>query len=168
MNEFFLNPSRQLVRSMEILRLIKNLRVAKSVINLSVSHTCFWESINLKQNTQNIHDKFLVKNNLFFNEAESFIFLRTIKDNLLLEIDKKIDKANLIHTIINFYCALILEIPKQIYTLLAENNNELSIDKKQRISILRPLTREPELLILDEATSNLNGKTENNIFAWII
>jgi ABC-type bacteriocin/lantibiotic exporter with double-glycine peptidase domain len=59
-------------------------------------------------------------------------------------------------------------MPKQLHTLLTENSTELSTGQKQRISILRALIREPKLLIMDEATSNLDSKTEDYILTKIV
>jgi len=120
-------------------------------------------SIHLKQNTENITDTYLLKNNISFIEAEPVIISGTIKDNLLLGVHKNIDDKDLIQKIIDFDCAFILEMPKKFDTLLTENSTELSTGQKQRISILRALIREPKLLIMDEATSNLDSKTEDYI-----
>jgi len=57
----------------------------------------------------------------------------------------------------------IEQMPNGLDTLLIEQGNNLSGGQRQRIAIARMFLRNPDILILDEATSNLDSETEHQV-----
>lgn len=58
---------------------------------------------------------------------------------------------------------LVRGFPKGIYTRLGEQGNNLSVGQKQLLAIARVLVQTPYILILDEATANIDSGTEKSI-----
>lgn len=94
---------------------------------------------------------------------DSVLFSGTIRDNIAYgypeaEMDKVIAAAKQAH-IHDF----IMSLEKQYDTEVSDENNIFSTGQKQLISIARTIITDPSLLILDEATSNVDTVTESKI-----
>ena len=57
----------------------------------------------------------------------------------------------------------IMGFPQGFHTRVGERGITLSGGQKQRVSIARAIVREPKILMLDDALSAVDTKTENNI-----
>ena len=57
----------------------------------------------------------------------------------------------------------VMDFPKQFETVLGERGITLSGGQKQRVSIARAIARDPKILILDDALSAVDTKTEHLI-----
>ena len=92
-----------------------------------------------------------------------FLFSGTIADNIRLNdetiTDEEIIKACVEVNAIHF----INKQPEGIYAKVGERGNNLSLGERQLISFARVLVHKPKLMILDEATSNIDTETETLI-----
>ncbi len=87
-----------------------------------------------------------------------------VADNVAWGVKKEdINEERVIESLKTAQIYDILEGKDGIRTPIREDGTGLSQGQKQRIGIARALYRQPEIIILDEATSNLDVKIENEL-----
>ncbi len=89
-----------------------------------------------------------------------FIFSGTIKSNIVLRDDNITDEEVL--KACNYVNAthFINKLEKGIYEEVRERGNNFSSGQRQLISFARTIVHKPEIMILDEATANIDTETE--------
>lgn len=94
---------------------------------------------------------------------DTYLFSGTVRENIrfgkLSATDEEVEKAAKIAYAHNF----IKYLPQQYNTMLTSGGMNLSQGQRQLIAIARAILEDPDILILDEATSSVDAMTEVHI-----
>lgn len=94
---------------------------------------------------------------------ETYLFTGTVKENIkygkLNATDEEVMKAAKLANAHDF----IMNMPDGYDTFLADGGSHLSTGQRQLLSIARTILSDPDVLVLDEATSNIDTRTEAKI-----
>ena len=127
------------------------------------------ESGEILINGKNLEDISIesIRDRIAYISQETFLFSGTISKNLSIgmknfNIDEMIEALKIAkaHSFVN-------ALPRRYETVLEENGGNLSGGQKQRLAIARAILKKPAVLILDEATSNLDTITERELIETI-
>tara|TARA_B100001123_G_scaffold188277_1_gene215159 strand:+ start:307 stop:2046 length:1740 start_codon:yes stop_codon:yes gene_type:complete len=104
-----------------------------------------------------------LRSNISLVTQDVTLFDDTIKNNILYgnldaSHDELVEAAKL-----SFCEEFIEKLPNKYDTLIGENGVRLSGGEKQRLSIARAMIKKSKIILLDEATSSLDSKTEEKI-----
>ena len=102
-------------------------------------------------------------NKIGFILQEPFLFSGTVKDNILYGNSKYKDYSNAqLEAVIKAADleALLAIFDEGLETPVTSGSDNISLGQKQLIAFMRAVLRNPELLILDEATANIDTITE--------
>lgn len=94
---------------------------------------------------------------------DHFLFSMTILDNIRFSNPQKSPEEVEEAAELAYINTEIKELPEGYQTMVGERGVSLSGGQKQRLSIARALIQSPELLILDDALSAVDAKTEEAI-----
>ncbi|MGQ9715817.1 MAG: ABC transporter ATP-binding protein, partial [Anaerolineae bacterium] len=91
---------------------------------------------------------------------DSFLFSGTIADNIRYgRLDATDEEVEAAARLVNAH-DFIVNLPKGYQTEVTERGGNLSLGQRQLISFARAVLADPRILILDEATSSVDTRTE--------
>ena len=94
---------------------------------------------------------------------DTYLFSGTIKENIKYGNLEASDEEVIAAAVMANADTFIKRLPKGYDTLLSESGNNLSQGQRQLLAIARAILSNPSILILDEATSSVDTRTELNI-----
>ena len=114
------------------------------------------------KNYKNLEAKYIRDNiSLVFQESE--LFSSTIRENVSYGKEKATSEEVLRSLKLANAYDFVMRLPKGLDSEVGERGVRLSGGQKQRIQIARALLRDAPILILDEATSSLDAKSEREV-----
>ncbi len=94
---------------------------------------------------------------------DPFLFSDTIRENITLGA-RNFSESTFQRILQDSNCkSMVDRLPGGVNTVLSEGGSSISSGERQLISIARAFARNPELIILDEATSYIDSETEKKI-----
>ena len=112
-----------------------------------------------------ISEESLMKNFTYISH-QSYLFKGTVKDNLLMGKPDATDKE-MWEVLQRVNLAEFLKNEKGLDTCLTERAENLSGGQRQRLALARALLHDSPVYIFDEATSNIDVESENDIMREI-
>ncbi|QCI22912.1 SmdB family multidrug efflux ABC transporter permease/ATP-binding protein [Buchnera aphidicola] len=104
----------------------------------------------------------VLRKNILMVQQDPIVLSDTVFYNITLGREISEEKVwRILNTV--HLSQLVKSMPKGIYSLLGEEGNNLSVGQKQLLAIARILVAYPKVLILDEATANIDSGTEKLI-----
>ncbi|MWC27945.1 ABC transporter ATP-binding protein [Paenibacillus sp. MMS18-CY102] len=94
---------------------------------------------------------------------DTYLFSGSIRDNLKYGQPDATDEEMVQAAKLANADTFIQRLPNRYDTMLSENGGSLSQGQRQLLAIARAMLAKPKLLILDEATSNIDTRTELHI-----
>lgn len=124
-----------------------------------------WEQGEIYLGDYNIKDINLktLRDKIAYISQDTHLFSGTIRENLMLGNENATLEEIVEACKLSRADEFINQMPLRYESMLDENGANLSGGQKQRLAIARALLKKPDILIMDEATSNLDSITEKAI-----
>lgn len=91
---------------------------------------------------------------------DTWLFRGTVRENIAYGVENATEEEIIAAAKAAYAHGFIKRLPQGYDTVLTENGGNISEGQKQLLSIARVMLRRPPMLILDEATSNIDTRTE--------
>jgi len=102
------------------------------------------------------------RSRIAFVSQDLFLFKGSVAGNVRLY--EELDDASVSSALERAACGdFVRELPEQEKTVVGEKGHNLSTGQRQLLSFARALAFDPDLLILDEATANIDSETESKV-----
>ena len=108
-------------------------------------------------------DKYSLREALGIVLQDTVMFSETVKENIRYgKLDATDDEVKEAAKLANAH-QFIKRLPQGYDTRLAEDGGNISVGQRQLLNISRVILNDPDILILDEATSNVDTRTEVHV-----
>ncbi len=121
------------------------------------------EGIILDDKTLDSYTRASIREKIGYVPQKNMIFSKTVRDNIRLSKPDASDEEVMRAISLADFEKDLESFPKGLDTLCGERGISLSGGQNQRVGIARGFLKNPEILILDDAMSALDGTTEKNI-----
>ncbi len=139
-----------------------------TIINLLVGY-CKINSGNIIINSENIErlDIEYIRKRTSYLSQDVAIFNDSILNNITLGEDVDFNKVVAISQVVGLH-DYIISLEEGYETIIEPNGSNLSGGQCQKIAIMRTLIKDADIIVLDEATSNLDNISQSRLCDYIL